>query len=50
MLSALLDGKKVIKEGWGSHLLPCLPEAANKTTERSKLMSIIMVMMMMMIT
>lgn len=48
MLSALLDGKKAIKEGLESQLLPCLPEAVNDTTERSKIMSIIIIMVTMM--
>lgn len=49
MLSALLDGEKVIKEGWESQLLHCLPEAENETTERSKIMSIKIIMVTMMI-
>lgn len=37
-LSAFFDGK-VIKEGWASQLLLCLPEAANETKQRYKLMA-----------
>lgn len=28
----MLDGK-VIKEGWESQVLPCLPEVVNETTQ-----------------
>lgn len=35
-----LMGKKVIKEGWESQLLPCLPEVVNEATQRWTLMVI----------